>query len=96
VAIAISTDVVDKIDGVGQVGGIVGAPPCHVEHNSATARRAKFFPSGSSVSAFFLFVVGLANSIILHRVLRKRRRVRAIRRNGWQLLLSGDLLEQEA
>ncbi len=30
-AIAISTDVVDKINGVGQVGGVVGAPPfpCH-------------------------------------------------------------------
>jgi hypothetical protein len=26
VAIAISTDVVDKINGIGQVGGIVGAP----------------------------------------------------------------------
>jgi len=51
VAIAISTDVADRIDGVGHVGGVVG----------------------SSVSAFFLFVVGLANSIILHRVLRKRR-----------------------
>ncbi|KAI0283898.1 high-affinity nickel-transport protein-domain-containing protein [Russula aff. rugulosa BPL654] len=57
VAIAISTHVADKIDGVGQVGGVVG----------------------SSVSASFLFVMGLANSIILHRVLRKRRRVRAIR-----------------
>ncbi|KAI0252388.1 high-affinity nickel-transport protein-domain-containing protein [Lactifluus subvellereus] len=51
VAIAISTDVADKIGGVGQVGGVVG----------------------SSVSAFFLFIVGLANSVILHRVLRKRR-----------------------
>ncbi|KAI9510607.1 NicO-domain-containing protein [Russula earlei] len=51
VAIAISSDVADKIHGVGQIGGVVG----------------------SSVSAFFLFVVGLANSIILHRVLRKRR-----------------------
>jgi len=43
--------VADKINGVGQVGGIVG----------------------SSVSAFFLFIVGFANSIILHRVLRRRR-----------------------
>ncbi|KAH9997971.1 high-affinity nickel-transport protein-domain-containing protein, partial [Russula vinacea] len=56
VAIAISTDVADKIDGVGQVGGVVG----------------------SSVSACFLFIVGLANSIILHRVLRKRRLVRTV------------------
>ncbi|KAH9080626.1 NicO-domain-containing protein [Lactarius deliciosus] len=51
VAIAISTDVADKIGGVGQVGAVVG----------------------SSVSAVFLFIVGLANSVILHRVLRKRR-----------------------
>ncbi|KAI0304491.1 high-affinity nickel-transport protein-domain-containing protein [Multifurca ochricompacta] len=51
VAISISTDVADKIGGVGQVGGVIG----------------------SSVSAFFLFIVGFANSIILHKVLRKRR-----------------------
>ncbi|KAI0352650.1 NicO-domain-containing protein [Trametes cingulata] len=53
VAIAISTDVYEHIDGVGAVGGIVGA----------------------AVSASFLFVVGLANSIILVRILRKRHRV---------------------
>ncbi|KAI0056100.1 NicO-domain-containing protein [Artomyces pyxidatus] len=53
VAIAISTDVADKIGGVGDVGGIVG----------------------SAISATFLFIVGLANSIILHRILKKRRRV---------------------
>ncbi|KAH9889835.1 NicO-domain-containing protein [Cubamyces lactineus] len=52
VAIAISTDVYNHIDGVGAVGGIVGA----------------------AVSASFLFVVGLANSIILFRILRKRHR----------------------
>ncbi|THH20116.1 hypothetical protein EW146_g1211 [Bondarzewia mesenterica] len=51
VAIAISTDIADKIGGVGMVGGIVG----------------------SSVSATFLFIVGLANSIILYRALKKRR-----------------------
>ncbi|KAI0822016.1 NicO-domain-containing protein [Trametes gibbosa] len=50
VAIAISTDVYNHIDGVGAVGGIVGA----------------------AVSASFLFIVGLANSIILFRILRKR------------------------
>ncbi|KAI9058175.1 NicO-domain-containing protein [Trametes sanguinea] len=53
VAIAISTDVYNHIDGVGAVGGIVGA----------------------AVSASFLFIVGLANSIILFRILRKRHRV---------------------
>ncbi|CDO71702.1 hypothetical protein BN946_scf184915.g46 [Trametes cinnabarina] len=54
VAIAISTDVYNHIDGVGAVGGIVG----------------------SAVSASFLFIVGLANSIILFRILRKRYRVK--------------------
>ncbi|KAI0004593.1 high-affinity nickel-transport protein-domain-containing protein [Russula compacta] len=67
-AIAISTDVADKIDGVGQVGGVVG----------------------SSVSACFLFIVGLANSIILHKVLRKRRQVRTIWRNDKQQLAQGE------
>ncbi|EMD39548.1 hypothetical protein CERSUDRAFT_63171 [Gelatoporia subvermispora B] len=52
VAIAISTDVYDRIDGVGAVGGIVG----------------------DAVSASFLFIVGSANSIILWKILAKRRK----------------------
>ncbi|KAJ7073222.1 NicO-domain-containing protein [Mycena belliarum] len=52
VAIAISTSIYDKLDGVGTVGGIVGA----------------------AVSGSFLFIVGLANSIILWRIIRKRQR----------------------
>ncbi|KAI0643135.1 NicO-domain-containing protein [Trametes meyenii] len=59
VAIAISTDVYNHIDGVGEVGGIVGA----------------------AVSSSFLFIVGLANSIILFRILRKRHRVSAVNPN---------------
>ncbi|TRM69742.1 high-affinity nickel-transport protein-domain-containing protein [Schizophyllum amplum] len=51
VAIAISTDVYQHIDGVGSIGGIVGA----------------------AVSGSFLFIVGLANSIILYKVLQRRR-----------------------
>jgi high-affinity nickel permease len=38
--------------------------------------------AGSSVSAAFLFIVGLANSVILHRVLRKRRQVRRVKSSG--------------
>ncbi|TBU39468.1 NicO-domain-containing protein [Dichomitus squalens] len=57
VAIAISTDVYDRMQRVGEVGGIVG----------------------SAVSASFLFVVGLANSIILYRILRKRHQIRRLR-----------------
>ncbi|KAH7336999.1 high-affinity nickel-transport protein-domain-containing protein [Rhizoctonia solani] len=50
VAIAISTDIYDRIGGVSDVGGII------------------------AVSASFLFVVALVNSIILARILRQRRR----------------------
>ncbi|KAH8104947.1 NicO-domain-containing protein [Phellopilus nigrolimitatus] len=52
VAIAISTTVYDKIDGIGAVGGIVGA----------------------AVSGSFLFIIGLANSIILYKIICNRRR----------------------
>ncbi|CEL62577.1 High-affinity nickel transport protein OS=Cupriavidus necator (strain ATCC 17699 / H16 / DSM 428 / Stanier 337) GN=hoxN PE=1 SV=3 [Rhizoctonia solani AG-1 IB] len=52
VAIAISTDVYDRIGGISDVGGIIGA----------------------AVSASFLFVVALVNSIILARILRQRKR----------------------
>ncbi|KAF9565754.1 NicO-domain-containing protein [Agrocybe pediades] len=51
VAIAISANVYERIHGVGDVGGIVGA----------------------AVSGSFLFIVGLANSIILFKVIRRRR-----------------------
>ncbi|KAJ6534479.1 NicO-domain-containing protein [Mycena vulgaris] len=54
VAIAISTSIYDKLDGVGNVGGIVGA----------------------AVSGSFLFIVGLANSIILWRIMRQRQRAK--------------------
>ncbi|KAF8755321.1 High-affinity nickel-transport protein [Rhizoctonia solani] len=52
VAIAISTDVYDRIGGVSDVGGIIGA----------------------AVSASFLFIVALVNSIILARILKQRKR----------------------
>jgi len=54
IAIAISTNVYDKMDHVGKVGAIVGA----------------------AVSGTFLFVVGLANSIILWRIIKSRRRAK--------------------
>ena len=52
-AIAISTSVYERIDGVGDIGGIVGA----------------------AVSGSFLFIIAVANSVILHRILKKRRQV---------------------
>ncbi|KAF7365122.1 Nickel/cobalt efflux system [Mycena venus] len=58
VAIAISSDIYNRLDGVGTVGGIVGA----------------------AVSGSFLFVVGLANSIILWRIIKRRRSYKEKRR----------------
>ncbi|CAE6421763.1 unnamed protein product [Rhizoctonia solani] len=52
IAIAISTDVYDRIGGVSDVGGIIGA----------------------AISASFLSIVALVNSIILARILRQRKR----------------------
>ncbi|KAF8957005.1 high-affinity nickel-transport protein-domain-containing protein [Flammula alnicola] len=63
VAIAISSSIYEKINGVGEVGGIVGA----------------------AVSGSFLFIIGLANTIILWKIVRRRRenKIRARRRaNG--------------
>lgn len=72
-AIAISTDVYDRMQRVGEVGGIVGNAP----RSTLPPPRRTEHPTGASVSATFLFIVGLANSIILYRILRDRRRVRA-------------------
>ncbi|CAA7262937.1 unnamed protein product [Cyclocybe aegerita] len=51
IAIAISSDVYDRMTRVGEVGGIVGA----------------------AVSGSFLFIIGLANTIILWRIIKRRR-----------------------
>ncbi|KAJ7459939.1 NicO-domain-containing protein [Mycena latifolia] len=60
IAIAISSSIYNKLDGVGSVGGIVGA----------------------AVSGSFLFIVGLANSIILWRIIRQRQRAKQRRKQG--------------
>ncbi|KAJ6559097.1 NicO-domain-containing protein [Mycena vulgaris] len=60
IAIAISSSIYNKLDGVGSVGGIVGA----------------------AVSGSFLFIVGLANSIILWRIIRQRQRAKHRREQG--------------
>jgi len=54
VAIVISTSIYNKLDGVGNVGSIVG----------------------TAISGSFLFIVGLANSVILYKILRQRRQAR--------------------
>ncbi|KAJ7259538.1 high-affinity nickel-transport protein-domain-containing protein [Mycena haematopus] len=60
VAIAISSDVYNKLGGVGSVGGIVGA----------------------AVSGSFLSIVGLANSIILWRIIKRRQRAKRRQQQG--------------
>ncbi|KAJ6605678.1 high-affinity nickel-transport protein-domain-containing protein [Mycena sp. CBHHK59/15] len=60
VAIAISSDIYNHLEGVGTVGGIVGA----------------------AVSGSFLFIVGLANSIILWRIIKQRQRDKRRREQG--------------
>lgn len=70
VAIVISTSIYNKLDGVGNVGSIVG-----VCHHTIYARILAYPPIGTSISGSFLFLVGLANSIILCKILHRRRRV---------------------
>ncbi|KAJ3987938.1 NicO-domain-containing protein [Lentinula detonsa] len=55
VAIAISSNIANKLNGVGQIGGIIG----------------------SAISGSFLFIVALMNSIILFKLIRRRRRAQA-------------------
>ncbi|KAF7346448.1 Nickel/cobalt efflux system [Mycena sanguinolenta] len=60
VAIAISSDVYNRLNGVGTIGGIVG----------------------TAVSGSFLFIVGLANSIILWRIIKKRQKAKRRQQQG--------------
>ncbi|KDQ11070.1 hypothetical protein BOTBODRAFT_190028 [Botryobasidium botryosum FD-172 SS1] len=69
VAIAISVDVYGRIDGVGSVGGVIGA----------------------SISGSFLFIIGLANSITLWRILKERR----ARKKREARAASGELTHEE-
>jgi high-affinity nickel-transport protein len=69
VAIAISSDVYNKIDSVGTVGGIVGKCLLFV----LSQNMYNYWSSlGAAVSGAFLFIMGLANSIILWRIIEKR------------------------
>ncbi|KAF8158908.1 high-affinity nickel-transport protein-domain-containing protein [Mycena galopus ATCC 62051] len=60
VAIAISTSIYDRLDGVSTIGGVVG----------------------TAVSASFLFIVGFANSIILWRIVKHRRKAKRRQEQG--------------
>ncbi|KAF9046619.1 high-affinity nickel-transport protein-domain-containing protein [Panaeolus papilionaceus] len=70
IAIAISSNVYNRIDGIGRVGGIIGA----------------------SVSGSFLFIIGVANSIILWKIIKRRRKDKIIT----QMVADGQLSEEEA
>lgn len=59
IAIAISSDIFERMAGFGTIGGIVGA----------------------SVSGAFLFIIALANSIILWKIIKRRREAQ---KNGGQ------------
>ena len=72
VAIAISSDVYHKFNSVGEVGGIIGRSiisdmPSQVFILSGA--------TGAAVSGSFLFIIGLANSIILWKIIKRRREV---------------------
>jgi high-affinity nickel-transport protein len=71
VAISISTGIYDKLNNVGRVGGIVGvSSSCSTDNLIADQSVA-----GGAISGSFLFIVGVANSIIMYRIIKQRRRV---------------------
>jgi len=69
VAIAISSDIYRKINGVGEIGGIIG-------RSTMTCLLLVLSSAiGAAVSGSFLFIIGLANSIILCKIINRRREV---------------------
>ena len=70
IAIAISARVYNNLTGVGNVGGIIGTSYFCSELSSGSKHY-----TGSAISGSFLFIIGLANSIILWKIMKRRRRV---------------------
>ena len=70
IAIAISAHVYNNLTGVGNVGGIVGTSYFCTELSSGSKHYI-----GSAVSGSFLFLIGLANTIILWKIIKRRRQV---------------------
>ena len=71
--IAISSRVYNRIGGVGKVGGIVGKR--RIIYASLFILIGLLNPAGDAVSGSFLFIIGVANTIILWRILKRRRHV---------------------
>ncbi|KAF5385618.1 hypothetical protein D9757_005552 [Collybiopsis confluens] len=69
IAIAISSNIASRLDGVGRVGGSL--VECTIS-NSCTKQIT--VSSGSAISGSFLFIVAAMNSIILFKLIRRRRR----------------------
>jgi high-affinity nickel-transport protein len=69
IAVAIGSHVLQKMQHVGDIGGIVG------KLLDANFMCWLTVTQGTAVSGSFLFVVGLANTIILIKIIRRRRLV---------------------
>jgi high-affinity nickel-transport protein len=72
VAIAISSNVYHKFDSVGEVGGIIGRSIITEKPSQVVVLSDAI---GAAVSGSFLFIIGLANSIILWKIIKRRREV---------------------
>ena len=72
IAIAISARVYNNLSGVGNVGGIVGTSYQYFCTDISSGFKQN---TGSAVSGSFLFIIGLANTIILCKIMKRRRRV---------------------
>jgi high-affinity nickel-transport protein len=96
VAIAISTDVFDKAGGFGDVGGIIGEDPGNlIQYMGPLIIWALHVPPiGSSISGSFLFLIGVANSITLYKVVKRRRAV-SRRVSRWRLPTNFDVSVNE-
>lgn len=74
IAIAISAHVYNSLSGVGNVGGIIGMSYTSIFAVNCRPSGSKHY-TGSAVSGSFLFIIGLANTIILCKIIKRRRRV---------------------
>jgi len=77
VAISISTSIFDKVGGFGDVGGIIGENLGYLVQYIEPPLIWTLYPpaTGASISGSFLFLIGVANSITLYRVIKRRRAV---------------------
>jgi high-affinity nickel permease len=70
IAIAVSSDIYDKVGGFGDTGGIIGKNILSL--GFYTISNVVYV--GASVSGAFLFIIGVVNSYILFQNIKERRR----------------------